>query len=123
MEEIISKSDRFPPHLGVTVLARNLADDPVQPKLKTYSKKNFDSKQRGFSKYWFAGRPWLKYSQIADYAFFCCFRAFPYSKSQIRLLHGLRIGVFKLEISNEQRQIAESTRNVGSFLEFCQKSM
>ena len=34
----------FPPIEGISDLARNLADDPVQPKLKTYPEKSFGSK-------------------------------------------------------------------------------
>ena len=66
----------FSPIEGVSDLARNLADDPVQPKLKTYPKKSFGSKRRVFSKDWFAGRPWLEYSKIADSALCYCCRAF-----------------------------------------------
>ena len=71
----------FTPIEGVTDLAKNLADHPVQSKLKIYPKKIFSSKQRGFSKDWYAGRPWLEYSQIADSAFCYCCRAFQNSNT------------------------------------------
>ena len=65
---------------GVTDIAKSLADDSIQPDLKSYPKRKFGTKFRSF-KEWFHTRTWLEYSQTSDAAFYYCCRAFCHAVS------------------------------------------
>ena len=65
-----AKTTRNIPVEGATDIALNLSDDQRQPKLSSYKQTMLGGQMRSFQKGWYAGRPWLEYSQKLD-AMFC----------------------------------------------------
>ena len=72
------------PEGGMTDIASSLADQFVQPSLRTYPKRKFGTRDRVFQKETYLYRNRLEYSQTVDTVFFYCYRAFRTSNSSVQ---------------------------------------